>query len=623
MSLGTKLFGVSPCGCFDSIMSTAASMLADVKALTKLGRETNVFQDLPKAQEDIEWSNACKVAAYTIDTFLAAEEFPPLTKYAISEYKGKVAEAMRDFFEMWISNEKPHSPELLPKRAKAYIDWKAIAAQHVPAKPHVEEAPSVGSASPSDPEDEPWIDVEVKKKAKAKKAKGNTFANKVKAAFVIGHPVADDVASVADTVHSVVNVNQGVELWTRNGRPSSLIWVPPVKALFFDGERVKNTEFKKVLASGKGVWETVETEGWYNGSRLTVEQLQVLAGRGLIPEDRLIGLASQSKANTGDASTQAQAEVADVTKEPLQAQAAKVAYYAAQSEKLIKARIPAKINFIKVWFKRLLTVPESLDPVPVAEKFHWLLKKECKKEGQILPSINKLFYSFLNGNLASWKAGETKKAFLERTDKARKFWWGNQATLYLDEFNLLPSSAALVRPKTGLLISAKATSSKVAEEAPKSLKKGLEAAVAKGKAAIAAVKEKALEKNLDTVEGAKFHAKILREHLKNKSRGLVTKMRGFFIGGDKTPSTISKVSSAMWGWFKRPFQIVEQTPGGPKTSYSVFAPFKNVYRFAKQSTSYLKSKFVNAIKWLGWHFNDIDEPEWVQPTPTSETTVTT
>jgi len=214
----------------------------------------------------------------------------------------------------------------------------------------------------------------------------------------------------------------------------TLIAQPGHSVPFIDNKRVA---FKDIQGNKNVTWREVEPEGFYPVGTFDKAFLGVLLDMGYLTR-----LAYQVLLDSGAIPDEVPNAVRPLTEGELktkgiserQIATARVLLYAGLASKVLReSNHEAKVPFVEKWFKRLLDVPEPIDPLPTARRFYTAIRHAVKSG----TPVNKVFYGFLMGNLANWKQGELKAEMMERCKPSVKFYWQEQADAYISEFKKL------------------------------------------------------------------------------------------------------------------------------------------------------------------------------------------
>jgi len=230
------------------------------------------------------------------------------------------------------------------------------------------------------------------------------------------------------------NVSHEDMVFVPNTQHIALVAQPGHSVPFLDNKRVA---FKDIKGNKDVVWREIEPEGFYPVGTFDKAFLAVLFDMGYVTRTAYqtlldSGAVPDAVPNAVRPLLESELIAKGITKD--QITVARVLLYAGLAGKLLRENdLASKVPFTEKWFKRLLDVPEPLDPLPVARRFYTAIRHAVKSGSP----VNKVFYGFLMGNLANWKQGELKTEMIDRCKASVNFYWQEQHPTYISEFKKL------------------------------------------------------------------------------------------------------------------------------------------------------------------------------------------
>jgi hypothetical protein len=285
------------------------------------------------------------------------------------------------------------------------------------------------------------INAALQAKSKKSKKKGKHRANEtielsgIKSNLKLDHTFdAAELPEPQRVMGKDENVSHEDMVFVPQTQHITLVAQPGHSVPFIDNKRVA---FKDIKGNKNVVWREIEPEGFYPVGTFDKAFLAVLFDMGYLTR-----VAYQTLLDSGAVPDEVPNAVRPLLEEELKAKGmtnhqiatARVLLYAGLTCKLLRENdLVAKVPFAEKWFKRLLDVPEPLDPLPPARRFYTAIRHAVKSGSP----VNKVFYGFLMGNLANWKQGELKTEMVDRCKPSVGFYWQDQAETYINEFKKL------------------------------------------------------------------------------------------------------------------------------------------------------------------------------------------
>jgi hypothetical protein len=278
-------------------------------------------------------------------------------------------------------------------------------------------------------------------KAKKSKKKPKHRANEtielsgVKSNLKLDHGyIATEMPELGRTLGRDENVSHEDMVFVPHTQHITLVAQPGHSVPYINNKRVA---FKDIKGNKDVVWREVEPEGFYPVGTFDRAFLAVLFDMGYMTQtayQTLLDSGAVPDSVPNAVKPLLEEEVISKGLDKKQVGVARVLLYAGLACKLLReADLASKVPFAEKWFKRLLDVPDPIDPLPTARRFYTALRHAVKSN----TPVNKVFYGFLMGNLANWKQGELKTEMIERCTPSVKFYWQDQAATYISEFKKL------------------------------------------------------------------------------------------------------------------------------------------------------------------------------------------
>lgn len=574
-----------------------AERIDTVLGLIRVQQSSDCFNTLPEGQAQVSINKFHEFLSWEVEWIKTA--CADKKQASRQTFDGAVSEITRHCITL-LTNQLEHKGKFhegdVSKMENRLREYNNLSSATTPAVPHEDEAPELEGEPIHRPDkDGDWLKVE-NKKGKRKAQRAGTVTKIVLSTAVEEMSVADDQESVADSVNDKRDVGVGEWFYPPHSKPCNLIYVPGIVELQVAGKRIPPHFWSKEKSSPEAKWVEIESAKWYDASTLSKEHVTAMFRQGLISSKRYPSLLSVTGENLvpspvfeGDEPPKEHTEFSQV---------AMVAHYHALTENLLtKNHRDSKVPFINTWYLRLSTVPVELNPIGPAKKLYLTLKS-LFKQPVAKQNINKVYHSFLMGNLACWKKNETRTDFVARTANSLKYWWASQAETYLREWMKTPDAMHEKRPSNfGRFLQASKTFGR-----PMAAKLMGAAVVGTSYAAAASMSaaEKAEEKlksvgdwdNMTWWQRAVYVGLRGKAHLKKTGNAI----------SETGTSTISKASSTIVNCFYDKIEIpADDSVEGDKPS--VVYKRKSISAIILAPFKFAKSKLEGLLVWSGKWFN--------------------
>lgn len=215
------------------------------------------------------------------------------------------------------------------------------------------------------------------------------------------------------------------------------VYLPPSKEPLINGNKATGADRK--TKANLIEWKVVEEGRFLPINDISPQFARTLEGKGYVTKgfaNSLSNKSLQTSVFTGGSIGETQAfEQHKDDPEALNELDISVCYYYTSKcvNNFLKCGFAHKIPVVERLFSYLKDMPSILERRFAAEKMCQFLSKDVAKNDKT--AVNKGIYGVTAGLLANWKKGETKVAMIERCTKSVDAMWGNQAKLYITEFN--------------------------------------------------------------------------------------------------------------------------------------------------------------------------------------------
>jgi hypothetical protein len=419
----------------------------------------------------------------------------------------------------------------------------------------------------------------------------------------------DVTASTADVepdVHLDHDVSVGNGIWPVDKNTVTWIYEPGYSAPFHNDKRLSEAQAKEVPLA-EITRKEVKAEQFHMMAHLGTDAIRYLRRDHCMPAEAFSSLMDKAPEGVGKVISLTRHEAIEASSK-CAVRNAILLYYAGQAEFLLeRAGFGSKANFIVIWYKRLMAVPESLDAARAGGVLLAFIKRALKSE-EPKTALNKTFYGFKVANLAVWKAGEARSEMLKRSERSVKAYWGDESTAYINEWLKTPDAQYEVRPKYVSLAKKVKTFSETLKAKGKTVENlGKKASASYSAAAESISKEK--EEIQEATDGMSWKGKInfgtrrvwnyLGKHLNvaaEKVKAGVEKSRENVLNSRPT-GTIKNFFHSLWYTHYDALSVID-TETGEVLYQDVIEPSK----FHKAVT-FLPKVFSNtaraAIEWIG------------------------